>query len=200
VKRLRFVTLLIVFCAAAAASVPLQALDTAQQPAAPIPAVTTSLKLTVLISRMSGDKKVSSLPFVLTVVPGYDRDHSGDSMMLQMGSEVPLFQTVTTDNSNSAKSVTSWQYRSVGTSISISSRGANDVGQYNLNLNVTDSQAMSDPVDSPGSATGRPARFQTFTSNTRVLLRDGQTIQYTAATDKTSGEVVKLDVTLNVIK
>jgi hypothetical protein len=31
-------------------------------------------------------------------------------------------------------------------------------------------------------------------------LRDAQTLQYTAAADKTSGEVAKLDVTLNVVK
>jgi hypothetical protein len=41
----------------------------------------------------------------------------------------------------------------------------------------------------------RLPRYQSFTSSNRLILRDGQTVQYTAATDKTSGEVIKLDVT-----
>ena len=42
--------------------------------------------------------------------------------------------------------------------------------------------------------------FQNFTNRSSLLLRDGQTLQYSAAVDKSSGEVIKLDVTLNVIK
>jgi hypothetical protein len=197
VKRLRFVAVLLLACGIAdAGPAPLQALGTSQQPAQAAPAVTTTLKLTVVISRFNGDKKVSSLPFVLMVIPGPDRDHSGDPMMLQMGSDVPLYPTTSVTEGKPA--VTSWQYRSIGTSITGQSKGVNDAGQYAVSLNVTDSQAMSDPVDAGASA--RPARLQNFMSNTRVLLRDGQTVQYTVATDKTSGEVAKLDVTLNVIK
>ena len=33
-----------------------------------------------------------------------------------------------------------------------------------------------------------------------MLLRDGQTMQYASATDSVTGEVVKIDVTLNVLK
>jgi hypothetical protein len=32
------------------------------------------------------------------------------------------------------------------------------------------------------------------------MLRDGQSTQYTAATDPVSGEVLKIDVTLTVVK
>jgi predicted small secreted protein len=31
-------------------------------------------------------------------------------------------------------------------------------------------------------------------------MRDGQTVQYTVATDAVTGQVVKLDVTVNVLK
>ena len=31
-------------------------------------------------------------------------------------------------------------------------------------------------------------------------MRDGQTVQFAMATDKISGETVKVDVTLNVVK
>ena len=42
--------------------------------------------------------------------------------------------------------------------------------------------------------------FQSFSSAMHLIMKDGQTTQYTTATDKISGEVVKVDVTLNVIR
>ena len=33
-----------------------------------------------------------------------------------------------------------------------------------------------------------------------MLLRDGQSAQYSTATDKVNGEVWKVDVTMNVVK
>ena len=51
----------------------------------------------------------------------------------------------------------------------------------------------------PTGAGGMPA-FQSFSSSMSVILKDGQSAQYTTATDKVSGEVIKVDVTLNVIR
>ena len=166
-----------------------------QQPAAtptPTPVVTTTLKLTLVISRFNGDKKVGSLPFVLMVIP------SGEMTSLQMGGSVPLYMSTTVDKDQ--RTVASWNYQSVGTRISAQARAANDVGQFSVNLTVDDSQLASDASDSGSNSNSRPARMQNFTTSTRLLLRDGQTVQYVAATDKISGEVAKLDVTLNVIK
>jgi hypothetical protein len=42
--------------------------------------------------------------------------------------------------------------------------------------------------------------FRSFRASFVPLLRDGQTVQYTAATDPVSGEVVKIDVTVTVLK
>jgi hypothetical protein len=166
-----------------------------QQPAAtptPTPVVTTTLKLTLVISRFNGDKKVGSLPFVLMVIP------SGEMTSLQMGGSVPLYMSTTVDKDQ--RTVASWNYQPVGTRISAQARAANDVGQFSVNLTVDDSQLASDTSDSGNNSNSRPARMQNFTTSTRLLLRDGQTVQYVAATDKISGEVAKLDVTLNVIK
>jgi hypothetical protein len=166
------------------------------------PATLVTLKLTVVISRFDGDKKTGSLPFILMVVPGpivqtkdgpIERD--GDQTSLQMGAEVPV---LTGPRNN--QPVPSYQYRPVGTNIVASAKVVDDE-RFNVFLNVTDSQIMSDA--GPGGAAARPdpaPRFQSFKSANRLILRDGQTVQFTAATDKTSGEVVKLDVTLNVIK
>ena len=42
--------------------------------------------------------------------------------------------------------------------------------------------------------------FRNFNSAFTALLRDGQTMQYTSATDPVSGEVMKIDVTAAVMK
>jgi hypothetical protein len=169
----------------------------AQQPAAtptPTPVVTTTLKVTIVISRFNGDKKVGSLPFVLMVVP------ANDSTILQMGGSVPLYMSTSVDKDTKAVT-SSWTYQSVGTRITATAgRGVNEAGQYSLNLNVDDSQLASETSDAGSNTGSRPGRMQNFTSSSRLLLRDGQTVQYIAATDKISGEVAKLDVTLNVIK
>lgn len=173
---------------------------TAGQQASKSPSVT--LKLTVVISRFQDDKKTGSLPFILMVVPGRIVDTKegpvgvdGDETSLQMGAEVPV---LTGPRNN--QTMPSYQYRSLGTSISANAKVVDDT-RFSVMLNVTDSQIMSD-VGPGGASQGldMTPRFQSFKSTNRLLLRDGQTVQFTAATDKSSGEVVKLDVTLNVIK
>lgn len=71
-----------------------------------------------------------------------------------------------------------------------------DDGRYRLHIVIDDSSLV------PGTGAGAPAlpTFQSFTSVTSLLLRDGQTAQFVAATDKVSGEVTKIDVTINVLK
>jgi len=46
---------------------------------------------------------------------------------------------------------------------------------------------------------GVPA-FRSFTSSFNLLLKDGQAAQQTSATDPVSGEVLKIDVTVTVLK
>ena len=150
----------------------------------------TTLKVTVVLSRFSGEKKTLSLPFVLMVVAGDERPTT-----VQMSSEVPVPSTSMTDG----KSVMSYQYRPLGTNISMSAK-ALDGGVFNVAMTLSDSQVLlTEGGGMSDSVKGLP-RFQSFSSSPRLLLRDGQTIQYAAATDKVSGDVVKVDVTLNVIK
>ena len=42
--------------------------------------------------------------------------------------------------------------------------------------------------------------FRSFRTSFSVMLRDGQTTQHTSATDPVTGEVIRIDVTLNVMK
>ena len=49
------------------------------------------------------------------------------------------------------------------------------------------------------ASTGAPA-FRNFNSTFTMVMKDGQTGQSTSVTDPVSGQVIKLDATLNVQK
>jgi hypothetical protein len=165
--------------------------------------IPVTLKLSIVISRFTGEKKTGSLPFQVLVIPGNGPDRDGEQTSLQTGARVPVPQTTFVPvgaGGAPTQPQTSYSYQQFGTNITASAR-AFDATTFNVGLNVTDSQLLSDSPDQAQYASGiRLPRYQSFTSSNRLVLRDGQTVQYTAASDKTSGEVIKLDVTLNVIK
>jgi hypothetical protein len=154
-----------------------------------------TLKVTVTISRWDAEKKVSSSPYVLMVVPSYgkraEEGADGDSTIVQMGSETPVPSTTVTDG----KTVPTYSYKNLGTNINVSGRPVDD-SKYNIQVGVQDSQ-LGAPQTIAGSTV---ARYLTFRSNNRLTMRDGQTVQYAVATDTITGQVVKLDVTMNVLK
>jgi Flp pilus assembly secretin CpaC len=151
----------------------------------PAPAPQVALRVTVVISRLQGDKKVGNLPFTLTL-------NSNERTSLRMGADVPIPQPNT-------KEGTSFTYRPVGTQIDCNASPVQGDGRVKLQLTVTDSQVSVDNSPEPNPMRGLP-RFQNFTSTATLTLRDAQTMEYTAATDKVTGEVVRVSVLLNVIK
>jgi hypothetical protein len=156
-----------------------------QQSLGEAPPVT--LKVTVTISRWEGEKRISNAPYMLMVVPSYgvgaERGVDGETTTMQIGSQVAVPQ-------GDGKS---YQYRPLGTNISLAARPLAG-GQYNVLVHVSDSQFEAPQGQAPAP------RFQDFRTSNRLALRDGQTVQYTVATDAISGQVTKLDVTMNVIK
>lgn len=189
-KRLRFIgaaliSVVIALPAVAAAQAkPAERTVSAEQTTPPV-----TLKVTVVLSRYAGEKKIANLPFVLMVIAG---DTSPTTV--QTGSDLPFPRTsVGADG----KTTTSYSYQSVGTNIRATAV-ALDAGLFRVALTISDTQMMSDAA-APDAMKGL-AKMQNFSSEPRLLLRDGQTVQYAAATDKTTGEVVKVDVTLNAIK
>jgi hypothetical protein len=142
------------------------------------------VKVTVVISRVQGEKKTASLPFTLWV------NANGRPTSLRMTESVAIPQ--------SASGSASYVYRDIGTSIDAGARTLSD-DRLALSLTIDDSQIFSDPSKLGGGVAGMPS-FQSFRSQNEVILRDGQTAQYTTATDKITGEVVRVDVTVNVLK
>ena len=154
------------------------------------------LKVLLVVGRYQGEKKLSSLPYTLSVVA-----NDNDKTSLRMGVDVPIPQNVFSASKDGVASIpqTSYSYRSIGTNIDCQARTVEE-GLFKLDLGVSDSSVFAaDKTTDPGRV-GVPVTIRNFTSTFNILLRDGQTVQHTSATDPVSGEVLRIDVTLTVLK
>jgi hypothetical protein len=145
------------------------------------------LKVDFVISRYDGDKKISSLPFALWV-------STGGSTNVRMGSDVPI------PTSSDGKSGVS--YRGIGTYIDCRASDAPG-GKFTLDVQVQDSSVYT-PGREQNSSLGQTVSgfpvIRSFSSSNRLTLRDGQSAEFVMATDKVSGEVLKVNVTLTTVK
>jgi hypothetical protein len=174
----------------------LQAQATATQRDTAIP-----LEIEVVISRYRADKKTSSVPYLLAVNAAAAPARFETS--LNMGADVPVpvvaFTPVPASGEKPAP-VRSYNYRSIGTKITAAATPTSD-GRFELVLGIDESSVAT--TGNPGATEtlvpDTPV-FRSFQTRTTLLLRDGQTRQFTAATDRVSGEVVRVDVTLRISK
>jgi hypothetical protein len=152
------------------------------------------LKVTVTFNEYDGDKKVSSLPYALFLKADESSHFVG---RVRMGVRVPIWM--------GAKD-SAIQYQDVGSNLDCFAQAAED-SKYVLDLSLERSSiypssnskdeypAASKPEDQP-----HPPLLRTFRANLVLMLRDGQTTQNTIATDPLNGHIVKVEVTLNVVK
>ena len=158
------------------------------------PKTIVPVRVQVVISRYQGDKKVSSLPYTISVNAN-DRGAS----TLRMGAQVPIVSYRTPPADSKDAPLPTIQYRDVGTNIDCSASTLDD-GRFRVAITLDDSSVLADePAAQQGLANGRPS-FRSFRISETMLLKDGQATQFTTATDKLNGEVVKVDVTLTVVK
>lgn len=162
------------------------------------------IDLEVTISRYQGDKKTSSLPYALTVNTVYFQNvNDAPLTSLRMGGEVPLpTMSFTVDGKPMPGFPTGGPvtYKAVGTSIDARGRIL-DGGRFEIWVSVQD-DAIATPQSvgaASSPATSLPV-IRSFRASNNVVLKDGQTRQFTAAADRITGEVVKVDVTLKVAK
>jgi hypothetical protein len=102
---------------------------------------------------------------------------------------------------NAIQAVGPIQYRDVGTNIDCTVMRPTDDGRFQIELMFDDSSVYGEGL-APGSnapPAGNPS-FRSFRASDSLMLKDGQTAQFTTATDKVSGDVIKVDVTLTVVK
>jgi hypothetical protein len=156
----------------------------------------TTLRVQLVITRFQGEKKLASLPYTLVVTAG------GSRARMRMGVDTPIPTTST--SSDTGKPMTSFQYRNVGTNIDCFAVDRGE-GRYQLNIGVENSSALtgvgaSSALTGVGASVEGVPLFRRFETSLDPVLRDGQSVQTVASTDPVTGEVVKIDVTMNVVK
>lgn len=109
-----------------------------------------------------------------------------------MGIQVPV-PTTTKEGSSSVS------YRNIGTNIDCEGRIMDD-GRFRLTFGIEQSSITPETPKSFVSGIPIGQLIRSFTTNFVLALRDGQSAQNTTATDPLNGEVLKVDVTMNVIK
>jgi len=148
------------------------------------------LKVTVVFTEYDGEKKLSSLSYALFLKADESSRFFGK---VRMGVRVPIW----TGGKESAV-----QYQDVGSNLDCSAQVAED-GKYLLDLSLERSSIYPNSSEYPAASKPeeRPQPLvRQFRANLALMLRDGQTTQNTIATDPLNGHIVKVEVTLNVVK
>lgn len=163
-------------------------------------APTTPVRATIVFTEHDGDKKIKSLPYTLYINAPDSAEFKG-WVKLRVGSRVPVY---------TGGDKGSMTYLDVGTNID--ARASRTPENYFLTyLRLERSWVEGDvlvPVQKPPEATVpdphagsfREPIVRQFTSELDLKLRDGQTLESTMATDPISGKVLKVEVTLAVVK
>jgi len=151
----------------------------------------TPLKVQVVLSRYDGERKLASMPYTLLVNAG-DRDNR---VTLRMDVALPV-----TGVGANGPTIT---VHDIGTNMDCTASPTDD-GRFRIGLAVnhssvyeTDQKHLQATIPRPGDSA---QLVRSFTSSFSLLLRDRETSQSIAATDPVTGEVMRIDVTLTVIK
>jgi hypothetical protein len=149
------------------------------------------LKVTVVFYEYDGEKKLSTLPYVLLLKADESSRYVGK---VRIGVKVPIW----TGGKESAI-----QYQDVGSNLDCFAQVAED-GRYMLDLSLERSSIYPNSSEYPAASKPDEQPHQPlvrqFRANLALMLRDGQTTQNTVATDPLNGHTVKVEVTLNVVK
>ena len=156
----------------------------------------TTLKVQVVIARYQGEKRISALPYTLSLTAD---PRSGGKATLRMGAKVPVIVTTLGPGASTTSPITPFNYQDVGTNIDCMVSWPLEDGRFKLDITIEDSSVYPDEQSKDSSMKGVPS-FRSFRVSDQVMLKDGGTAQFTAATDKVSGEVVRVEVTLTVVK
>jgi hypothetical protein len=171
---------------------------------APAPKPPIPLKVDVVLSRFQGDKKIASLPYTMWVRAG-ERTGGVAPTNLRMGVDVPVGTVSATKPNTSGTNPTTTtttgpDYRHVGTSIDVWAHVQDD-GRYDVTLRLNDSSIFTADQEGRGAIKlADPMAFRTFSTSNTLTMRDGQTLQFAVATDKITGETIKVEVTINTVK
>jgi len=146
-----------------------------------------ALRIQLVLSRLQGDRKLASRPYSFA-------SSTNKQFTLRQGTEVPI---PVTQYEKDGKDVTSFQYKNVGANMEFTAEPTDD-GRFLLFYAFEDSTLWDEKSGSKPGISIAPA-FDIVTMRGQLLLRDGETASSTT-THPMTGEVTKLEITLNVVK
>ena len=112
-----------------------------------------------------------------------------------MGIEVPVRMGPFLDKDGKSSS---YSYKNVGTNIDCHADAVDD-GRFNIDIRAEQS-SVGTTADTLTAVAADVPFFRTFNASFNALLRDGQTATHVVATDPVSGESVKLEVGVTVVR
>jgi hypothetical protein len=158
----------------------------------------TLVKIEVVLSRYEGNRKISSLPFTMLAAAG------GDNVSLRTGTRVPIPSGPTTVVGSDGKPVVNYNYQDFGTNIDCTVTPT-EGNRFKVRVSIQDSSIVErQDSQTSGARGGTPIAnapiYRNFNYTNSALLKDGETKQFIAASDRVTGETVKVDVSLNLDK
>ena len=167
-------------------------------------ATMSHLRVEVLVTEYDGSKKINSLPYTLYLgVTDLEKKFSAPRATLRMGVRVPIATTgVVSPDAATQKQYTQYQYENVGTNIDVGATKL-EADLYRLEFTVERTAVSSarEENDASGQSGILPLPTLTnFSSRFELSLRDGQEGEGMSATDPFSGHVMKISVTMHVLK
>ncbi|MGH9401776.1 MAG: hypothetical protein ACRD2P_06685 [Terriglobia bacterium] len=163
-------------------------------------------KIDVVFKEYKGTKELSSLPYT---VSGIATDQSPAMSHFRMGLNVPIatgsYGIPTKGGSPSASDLaftnTQFSYKNVGTNIDYRGKTLGG-GLFEVSLIADRSSLSPTGTAEPmlGGIAPHQPMFASFSTSLDLVMRNGQTIESTVATDPIRGLVIKVDVTLHVMK
>jgi hypothetical protein len=167
-------------------------------------AAVTPLQVEVVVSRYQGDKKTGSQTYTMNVNATPSARVQGSPVtVVKIGSQVPLpnFAPPTGPDGKPLTPLTGGGpvvFKEIGTQIDCRARPLDD-GRYELQVSVEETNVAPAGESGTRESINLPV-LKTFQASNNLILRDGQTQQFVVATDRVTGEVVKVDVTMRVGK
>jgi hypothetical protein len=155
------------------------------------------LKIVLVFEEFDGQNKVVSLPYSF-YVNANDNNH-GRQASIRSGLRVPV-----SVGANSDKNTI--QYQDVGANMDCSAETP-EPGLFELQLTVQrswlftadENKGSTNPSNAVLGTGGNPI-IQQFSSFYTLVMRDGQTVEASTATNPINGRVMKVLVTMNVVK
>jgi hypothetical protein len=151
------------------------------------------VRVLVTVSRYQGDKRISSMPYTVSV-NGAQRGVG----QIRIGAEVPITTGVTAA-SDGKQAPPALSYEHLGTQIDCRVSPTDD-GRYAVELTVAEKSLYP---DGEGPNVARPSGnppFRSFRTSNVMVLRDGQSAEFAAAGDRLTGEIIRVEATLHIVK